>query len=104
MDQEENLPVLPDAWTTLENLGKTTDLSNPMHLSNSNFKRVSNDSIMQDDIDGLHGISKKLFESPFTTPPTSTQGNKGSSSAKGKKAMHGSTSSGAKRCRSVLPK
>jgi hypothetical protein len=36
------IPVMPDAWTTFENVGRTTDLSNPMRFSNSNFKRVSN--------------------------------------------------------------
>jgi hypothetical protein len=97
-----NVPILVllDAWTALENLRKTSDLSNPMRSSNNNFKRVPNDNMMQDDIQLLHGISKKLFE----TPPTSSQGKRGSSSGRGKKALHGSTSTGSKKFRSVLPK
>jgi hypothetical protein len=97
-----NVPILVllDAWTALENLRKTSDLSNPMRSSNSNFKRVPNDNMMQDDIQDLHGISKKLFE----TPPTSSQGKRGSSSGRGKKALHGSTSTVSKKFRSVLPK
>ncbi|MCH86170.1 hypothetical protein A2U01_0007024, partial [Trifolium medium] len=102
--QNVQIHVLPDAWTSVDNMGKSNDHSNPMRFSNSDFKRVSKDSITQDDIEELHGISKKLFESPFTTPPASSQPKRGSSSTKAKKAMTGSTSSGAKRYRSVLPK
>ncbi|KAK2368808.1 ubiquitin-specific protease ESD4 [Trifolium repens] len=104
MKQHAPLPVLPDDWTNVENMGKINDLSNPMHFSNSNFRRVSNEKMLDDNIDDLHGISKRLFQSPHTTPTTITQGKRGSSSAKGKKPIHGSTSSVTKRCRSVLPK
>ncbi|KAK2401310.1 ubiquitin-specific protease ESD4 [Trifolium repens] len=76
-----------------------------MHFqSNSNFRRGPKDTRMEVDASGLNGISKKLFESPFTTPKSSTQGRIGCSSTKGKKLTTGSTSVGAKRFRSVLPK
>jgi hypothetical protein len=97
-------PVLPDAWTNIQNLGKSSDLSNPMRFSNSNYRRDSKGRTMEEDFKALNGISKKLFNSPFSTPTTTAQGKKGSSSTKGKKTMFGSASVSAKRSRSVLPK
>jgi hypothetical protein len=97
-------PLLPDAWTSLDNMGKTTDLANPMHFSNSNVNRVSKDVGNEDSVEGLHDISKKLFESPFKTPTSTSRGKRGGSSTRGKKTMAGSSSSGAKRNRGVLPK
>ncbi|KAK2402153.1 hypothetical protein QL285_051696 [Trifolium repens] len=97
-------PVLPDAWTNIQNLGKSSDLSNPMPFSNSNYRRDSKGGTMEEDFRALNGISKKLFNSPFSTPTTTAQGKKGSSSTKGKKTMFGSASVSAKRSRSVLPK
>jgi hypothetical protein len=97
-------PLLPDAWTSLDNMGKTTDLANPMHFSNSNVNRVSKDVGNKDSVEGLHDISKKLFESPFKTSTSTTRGKRGGSSTRGKKTMAGSSSSGAKRNRGVLPK
>jgi hypothetical protein len=95
-------PLLPDAWTSIDNLGKSAaDLSNPMRFSNSNYRRDPKNRTMEEDLEALNGISKKLFTSPFTTPPTSAKGKRGSSSSKGKKPMTGSVS---KRCKSVLPK
>jgi hypothetical protein len=97
-------PILPDAWTNIQNLGKSSDFSNPMHFSNSNYRRDSKSRTMEEDFQSLNGISKKLFESHFSTPTTTAQGKKGSSSTKGKKTMFGSASVSAKRSRSVLPK
>ncbi|KAK2409346.1 ubiquitin-specific protease ESD4 [Trifolium repens] len=97
-------PILPDAWTNIQNLGKSSDFSNPMHFSNSNYRRDSKSRTMEEDFQSLNGISKKLFESPFSTPTTTAQGKKGSSSTKGEKEMFGSASVSAKRSRSVLPK
>ncbi|KAK2382560.1 hypothetical protein QL285_070086 [Trifolium repens] len=78
-------PLLPDAWTSIDKLGKSADLSNPMRFSNSNYRRDSKNRTMEEDLEALNGISKKLFTSPFTTPPTSSKGKRGSSSSKGKK-------------------
>jgi hypothetical protein len=97
-------PILPDAWTSVQNLGRSSVLSNPMRFSNSNYRSNSKSRTMEDDFDALEGISKKLFASPLATPPTSVQGKRGSSSSKGKKAMTGSASVGSKRYKSVLPK
>ncbi|KAK2353508.1 ubiquitin-specific protease ESD4 [Trifolium repens] len=94
-------PLLPDAWTSIDNLGKSADLSNPMRFSNSNCRRDSKNRTMEEDLEALNGISKKLFTSPFTTPPTSSKGKRVSSSNNGKKTLTGSVS---KRCKSVLPK
>ncbi|KAK2374107.1 ubiquitin-specific protease ESD4 [Trifolium repens] len=78
-------PILPDAWTNIQNLGKSSDFSNPMRFSNSNYRRDSKSRTMEEDFQSLNGISKKLFESPFSTPTTTAKGKKGSSSTKGKK-------------------
>jgi hypothetical protein len=94
-------PLLPDAWTSIDNLGKSADLSNPMRFSNSNCRRDSKNRTMEEDLEALNGISKKLFTSPFTTPPTNSKGKRVSSSNNGKKTLTGSVS---KRCKSVLPK
>jgi hypothetical protein len=91
--QNIQILVLPDAWTNLENVGRTTDLSNPMR----GYMETAPE-------EGLHEISKKLFPSPFTTPPSNGKRKKGSSSGKRKKAMTGSGYCGARRCRNVLPK
>jgi hypothetical protein len=34
-------PILPDAWTSVQNLGRSSDLSNPMRFSNSNYRSNS---------------------------------------------------------------
>jgi hypothetical protein len=78
-------PILPDAWTNIQNLGKSSDFSNPMRFLNSNYRRDSKSRTMEEDFQSLNGISKKLFESPFSTPTTTAKGEKGSSSTKGKK-------------------
>ncbi|WJX88821.1 hypothetical protein P8452_70865 [Trifolium repens] len=97
-------PILPDAWTNIQNMGKSSDFSNPMRFSKSNYRRDLKSRTMEEDFQSLNGISKKLFESHFSTPTTTAQGKKGSSSTKGKKTMFGSASVSAKRSRSVLPK
>jgi hypothetical protein len=96
--QNSPKPALPDAWTNNESRKNPTDLST--RLSTSSFRRVPN-NIMDADPDALNQISKKLFQSPCTTPNTTTQGKRGGSSSRGKK---GTTASVAKKGRMVLPR
>jgi hypothetical protein len=93
-------PALPAAWTNMEAIKNTTDLSNGMACATSSFRRFGNNAM--DDAEALNQISKKLvFQSPCTTPKIPTQGKKGGSSSKGKKTMSGSVS---KKTRMVLPR
>jgi hypothetical protein len=96
--QNSPKPALPDAWTNIETRKNPTDLST--RLATSSFRRVPN-NIMDADTDALNQISKKLFQSPCTTPNTTTQGKRGGSSSRGKK---GTTASVAKKGRMVLPR
>ncbi|KAK2363006.1 ubiquitin-specific protease ESD4 [Trifolium repens] len=96
--QNSPKPALPDAWTNIETRKNPTDLST--RLATSSFRRVPN-NIMDADTDALNQISKKLFQSPYTTPNTTTQGKRGGSSSRGKK---GTTASVAKKGRMVLPR
>ncbi|WJX61833.1 hypothetical protein P8452_46886 [Trifolium repens] len=50
-------PILPDAWTNIQNLGKSSDFSNPMRFLNSNYRRDSKSRTMEEDFQSLNAMS-----------------------------------------------